>query len=124
MTIIKGKEFIEKLFWIQNQLQLSHWREPISGFRHATLGTYYKTMNEFIDTLVETYGGVVGKDSIALGESLYAVKNDVSITEVINDILTVLTDFRVSFESVPALVNIIDDMMTETYKSKYLLEFN
>lgn len=119
----KPKEIIEKIFWIESQLQLLHWREPKSGFKHEVLGKYYSSMQSFLDLFVETYGGIFGKEAIALGDSLYAVKNNEVIDVVIDDILTIITEFRAVFETQPALVNILDDILTETYKNKYLLSF-
>lgn len=122
--IFPGKEFIEKIFWIQNQIQANHWAQPVSGFKHEVLGKFYSSMNSFCDQLVETYGGLYGKEAIRIGESLYIVKDNLDNLTMFTDILNILTSFREEFKDQPALVNVIDDMLTETARNKYLIEFN
>ena len=34
-------EFLERIFWVESQLQLAHWQEP-RGFHHEMLGEFYK----------------------------------------------------------------------------------
>ncbi len=114
--------FIEKIFWMQSQLQLAHWQEPQSGFKHEVLGKYYKSLNKELDTLVECYSGIFSRSAIQIGDTLFIVKNNETPEGLITEILDIINSFRVAFEKHPALVNIIDDILTLTYQNKYLLE--
>lgn len=119
---LNNNELIEKIFWVQSQLQLLHWREPKSGFRHQIIGNFYKELTETLDSLIEVIAGTFSREHIILGETLYKVSNDTDIKIVVDDIINILYDFRKIYAEYPAIINVLDDSLTISYKYKYLLE--
>lgn len=115
-------ELLEKIFFIQSQVQLAHWQET-SGYRHQVLGDYYKESSELFDFLVETYIGSIGE--IQIQDSLYKIHNQVDLQMLFIDITNILQEFKMSFnhdQPKIELINIIEDLLSLTYKTKGLLK--
>lgn len=117
------KEYIEKIFWIQNQVKLSHWQVKPSGWQHKVLGKYYDSISEQIDNLVETSIGIFGEEMSIISDSMFKLYNNFDLNNMIDEIVKVLSEFREAFLELEAnsLVNIIDEMTALTYKTQYLL---
>lgn len=51
------EQLVSRTFATRDAAHLAHWAET-SGFRHETLGAFYDSLIEKIDSLVEAYQGV------------------------------------------------------------------
>ena len=114
---------IQKLMNFQNELRLHHWGTQ-SFAAHEALGKAYVTLDDLMDTFVETYVGVYGR---------YDIKNITSLE--LNGpfkvgISTVLDSFEDYLKTEitkeiksdqTALLNIRDEMLGLVQKTKYLL---
>lgn len=120
------KEYIEKVFWIQNQIKLKHWQEPTSGFQHEKLGVFYDEISEKLDELVEASIAVYGVDIVYISDATFKLDNDAGSLDLTDMILKILLEFRSFFESSQqfGLVNIVDDVSSLTLKYKYLFRLN
>jgi len=115
------KDLLEKIFWIETQMQLAHWQEEY-GFRHEQLGKFYEEIQDLFDLLIESYSGFLGK-KIKVSESLFKLQNDIDI----NDAL--LVEIRKFIETLKKskdfehyfLQNVLDDIATLTERYSYLL---
>jgi hypothetical protein len=114
------KDFLERIFWVENQLQLAHWQEQ-RGFHHETLGKFYKKVVKGFDKLIEAYLGDRTKQ-ILISDSLYKLDNHVDLQEIINTLRVFLDDLHeeVQFNE-RGLGNLVDDLYNITEQYSYLL---
>jgi hypothetical protein len=115
-------ECITKLLTLQNQLRIHHW-QTASYAEHKALGNAYEGLDALIDTFVETYMGIYGKDTEAKrtlelfgfekAHPMQVIKyfENYLVNELPNDLKEEDTD----------LLNIRDEMLALLNKTKYLL---
>lgn len=115
---------ITTLLTLQAQLRVLHWQTK-SYAEHQALGGLYETMDDLIDTFVETFSGRYGvpaaKDSYKLTVVNY--KDNAGCVKIIDESIAYMV------KDVPAmlkpedtdLLNIRDEMIGAMNKTKYLL---
>jgi len=116
----KIDNFIEKIFWVQNQGLFLHWQD-MSGFKHEILGKFYKEMNEKIDELVESYLGVFSMEALYVSDSMYKVEMITTVQDYMKETQKIFDSFRNSIDGISGLTNVIDDILTIIERTKYLL---
>ena len=122
----KPSDFIEKLFYIQNQIQLKHWEET-SGWRHKQLGKFYQEIGNLIDELVESTAGIYKDEVLVISNSMYTINNNIEISELLSDILIIFFDLKKHFiETNPdlnaGLINIIDNTISVINRTANMLD--
>lgn len=113
------------LLHINSQIRVFHWQTD-SYAQHTAFGDYYTAMDELIDTFVESYQGKYCRIDLGAEENFdialkgyYLNHLDIFLEEVIQYLQEILPS---TFESDDTeLCNIIDEMVSETNKLKYLL---
>jgi len=114
---------IDKLLGLQNQLRMYHW-QTTSFSEHKALGKAYDTLDELIDTFVETWMGIHGKVSVAGGIRMTLLDYT---SDGPDKLLAQATEFFTSGELGSALngntdlANIRDEMLGTVNRTKYLL---
>jgi hypothetical protein len=75
--------FIEKIFWIQDQIQLKTWQEK--RLYHAQLlERFHVDMCTVLDILVKAY--MSNDKQVLISESLFVIENDVDMNSVLHEI--------------------------------------
>jgi len=111
---------VDKLLGLQNQLRMLHWGTN-SYAEHKALGKAYETLDPLIDTFVETWMGIHGKDlgSVKLVLSPY---NRGSADALLNQAVEFFTnDMNQMVTGNTDLANIRDEMLGIVNQTKYLL---
>lgn len=129
IDVSANDSFVKELLGIQDQVKLFHW-QTTSYATHKALGEYYDSLSDLIDTFVEQYQGQFGRvpikpnpmksDLIGLGD----LQSEEQIVMFVKNVWQWLTKLRQNTENEPNttnLQNIIDEMIGETSKLKYLL---
>jgi hypothetical protein len=113
------KEFVEKIFYFQNQLKLKHWQEA-SAYKHKLLGDYYDAISEEFDTLVECF--ISNENEITATETAFILINHIDIIETYQKELSkFLLGLRKDFELRSELVTLVDNILIIVSKYNYLL---
>lgn len=108
--------------YIRDQLQIYHWTTP-SYSRHKGSDQYVTNINGLIDTFMETLIGISGKRFALKKTSKISLKNesDSSIIKVLRSFKTwLITELPKSIGKNTDLMNIRDEMLSETNKTLYL----
>lgn len=114
-------DLLEFFIHLQQQFRTLHW-ETKSYARHKAYGDIYGSLDDLIDTFMETHMGKYGRpkfDTISI--ELKSMKN-IKVNDFIGesvDFLNGLTE-KLS-EKDTDLLNIRDEMLGELNKLKYLL---
>jgi len=111
---------IDKLLGLQNQLRMLHWGTN-SYAEHKALGNAYKGLDDLIDTFVETWMGVHGKnlESIKLDLRPYSAGLPNKLLDQAVQFFKTDLDSAVSGNT--DLSNIRDEMLGLVNQTKYLL---
>lgn len=114
-------ELIQFFVQLQQQFRILHW-ETKSYARHKAYGDIYGSLDDLVDTFMETYMGKYGRpkfDSINI--ELMSMKN-VKINDLINNGIDFLNGLSNELTDKDTdLLNIRDEMVGELNKLKYLL---
>lgn len=114
-------ELLQFFIQLQEQFRVLHW-ETKSYARHKAYGEIYDSLNETIDTFMETYMGKYGRpkfDSVNI--ELKTMKN-VKINNFIGEAINFLNGLTEQLsEKDTDLLNIRDEMLGDLNKLKYLL---
>lgn len=110
---------------ILSQVRVYHW-QSFGYAEHTALGNYYDTMSDLIDTFVESYQGQFGRVFVDVSKVELEDMREYSIINYVNDTARWLRDFRKKLVesdnyNTNALQNMLDEMIGETDKLKYLL---
>jgi DNA-binding ferritin-like protein len=111
---------VDKLLGLQNQLRMLHWGTN-SYAEHKALGKAYEGLDDLIDTFVETWMGVHGKDlgSPKLDLRPYTPGSAEKLLDQAVQFFT--TDLNAAIKSNTDLTNIRDEMLGLIHRTKYLL---
>jgi len=111
---------VDKLLGLQNQLRMFHWGTN-SYAEHKALGKAYEGLDDLIDTFVETWMGVHGKDlgSPKLDLRPYTAGSPEKLLDQAVQFFT--TDLDTAVKSNTDLSNIRDEMLGLIHHTKYLL---
>jgi DNA-binding ferritin-like protein len=111
------------LLQLQLDVKLAHWKTRIYA-KHIALGDYYDFLSDKMDHIIEVTMGQLN-DRINLSNINLVSKNEnieiVDITEHINKLKPIyetLSKMDFTFQSI---VNILDEIIGESLKVKYLL---
>jgi hypothetical protein len=119
---------IPKLLGLQNQIRVLHWQTE-SYAEHKALGKAYESLDELVDSFVETYFGAHGRHSAVPGEGTTRAPieivdyGDATPLAVMEDGIVFLKEEIEEYldESDTDLLNIRDDMLGVLNHTKYLL---
>jgi len=120
--------FIKELLAIQDQVKIFHWQTD-SYASHMALGDYYDALSPLIDQFVEEYQGQFGRVPIKAnpGQSNIIGLSDIETGKVevfVENIHKWFVQLRRNVEGksdTTNLQNILDEIIGETSKLKYLL---
>lgn len=114
-------ELIQFFIQLQQQFRILHW-ETKSYARHKAYGEIYDSLDDLIDTFVETHMGKYGRPKFdTMNIELNAMKN-VKVNDLINEAIDQLNNLTSELnEKDSDLLNIRDEMLGELNKLKYLL---
>jgi hypothetical protein len=111
---------VDKLLGLQNQLRMLHWGTN-SYSEHKALGKAYEGLDGLIDTFVETWMGIHGKDLGApkLVLNPYKPGAPVLLLDQATQFLT--GELNSAINGNTDLGNIRDEMLSLINQTKYLL---
>jgi len=111
---------VDKLLGLQNQLRMLHWGTN-SYAEHKALGKAYEALDGLIDTFVETWMGIHGKDlgSVKLTLTEYSAGATKKLLDQAIQFFSKDMDSSVSGNT--DLTNIRDEMLGVINHTKYLL---
>ena len=106
------KNFIERIFWIQDQLKLSCWQEN-RLYHTIELNKFYDTIVFKFDIMVKAYAGI--EKEIIVSEQLYILENNIDVNKIIDEI----KDFMDFIKTDPggwggAMQSIVDEILMST----------
>jgi hypothetical protein len=108
--------------WLRNQIHLFHWQTEV-GDAHKALGNFYDLFLSQVDNLMEVCMGKHGRVSAtpAILQPLQNLK-DVNVEEFVNLAVSNFVSFRNDvYSDSPEIQNIVDEIIAEMHKLKYLL---
>jgi hypothetical protein len=117
------EELILKLVQIQNQFRFLHWT-TFGDAKHRAYGSFYESLDDHIDTFTEALMGKYGRPEF---QPEFAIMFQNIETINMQEFLDGITEFLVSMTEVldskydSDLLNIRDEILSETNKLKYLL---
>lgn len=115
-------DYIEQVFWIQNQIKLLHWQTVPSGYQHKTLDKFYNDLSDELDRLVEASVAEFGDEILTISDGMFIVTNNIGVSDLLTGISEIISKYRIHFEGKYGLINILDDIDSLLLKYKYLLE--
>lgn len=110
---------VEELLEAQQSIRLQHWLTK-SYSQHKALGKAYESLDELIDTFVETLVGARSRDVLSGISSLSVGGDPKSILDDLEDCLRNGIGKEVG-DKETALLNIRDEMLGLVQRTKYLL---
>jgi hypothetical protein len=109
------------LLKIQNQLRIYHWQTK-SYAQHKAFGEAYESLNDLIDSFIESYLGRYGSTPVSMTFKFELHSFDEKYIEFIDDCIVFLTNLSLELEdSSTDLLNIRDEMIAVFTRLKYLL---
>ena len=117
---IGDQQMVDKLLGLQNQLRMLHWGTN-SYSEHKALGKAYEGLDPLIDTFVETWMGVNGKDLGTPKLSLNAYKPGSAIVLLDQATQFLTGELNSAISGNTDLGNIRDEMLSLINQTKYLL---
>jgi len=120
------EELITRVFAVRNVTHLAHWKTR-SYAAHMALGSFYESVVEALDGIVECYQGESGLVSVPAGRVISARITEVAPDDVV-DLLRDEADWiQANREEIAgnnsALQNLIDELLAQYYTTIYKLEF-
>lgn len=113
---------ISPLIQFQQQLRIFHWQTN-SFAEHEAFGKAYESMDDLVDTFVETYMGRFGRSVPNL--TFHILLQPLSADDVVEKCLVGFTDYLKNMDAEISgetdLLNIRDEMLGAVHKLKYLL---
>lgn len=111
------------LLGLQIQMKINHWQTK--GYaRHNAFGGFYNSLNELIDTFVESAMGKYGRFTLDEETKTIQLSNlsELDMKGLVNTVRESLVQMSEQFEpSDTDLLNIRDEMLGELNKLSYLL---
>ena len=113
---------ISPLIQFQQQLRIFHWQTD-SYSQHKAFGKISSSLDDLIDSFVETYMGIFGrnKPTTTFSIILKPLTSDQVVDTVISDFLNYLDDMNEEIPKETDLLNIRDSIRGEVNTLKYLL---
>ena len=109
-------------FSLRDQIHLFHWQTEV-GDKHKALGDYYDDFLEQLDGLMEVIMGKYGRISVkSVGNPQPLVDlSDVNVEEFVNSKVSIFENSKKLFAKDSEILNILDEIIAEIQKLKYLL---
>jgi uncharacterized protein (DUF608 family) len=107
---------------LRDQIHVFHWQTEI-GDQHKALGDYYEDFVEQLDDLMEVIMGKYGRisvKSVGTPQPLIDLK-DVNVETFVDSKITIFEDAKKLFSKDSEILNILDEIIAEIQKLKYLL---
>jgi len=105
-------ELIKKMFLSRDEAHLNHWKTK-SYAQHEALGEYYEGVIDLLDKYVEAHQGAFG----------IVETETANIAKKLNADIIWITENRATIsQGVPALENILDELVGLKLKTLYKLE--
>jgi len=113
---------ISPLLRIQNQIRIFHWQTN-SYAEHKAFGKTYENLDELVDSFVESFFGKYGKVKAKLSYNIVLVNYDSDPIIFVDECVSTFKNIRNELDSDKdsELLNILDEMLAEMDKLKYLL---
>ena len=107
---------------LRDQIHVFHWQTEV-GDKHKALGDYYDDFLEQLDGLMEVVMGKYGRFSVkSVGTPAPLVDlKDVNVEEFVDSKVSIFVEAKKIFSKDPEILNIIDEVIAEIQKLKYLL---
>jgi uncharacterized protein (DUF608 family) len=107
---------------LRDQIHVFHWQTEV-GDQHKALGDYYDDFLEQLDGLMEVVMGKYGRFSVkSVGTPAPLVDlKDVNVEEFVSSKVSIFVEAKKIFAKDPEILNIIDEVIAEIQKLKYLL---
>ena len=107
---------------LRDQIHVFHWQTEV-GDKHKALGDYYDDFLEQLDGLMEVVMGKYGRFSVkSVGTPAPLVDlKDVNVEEFVDSKVSIFVEAKKIFTKDPEILNIIDEVIAEIQKLKYLL---
>jgi DNA-binding ferritin-like protein len=124
-SILDMNALFRSLVEFHVQLKTFHWQTK-SFSEHSGAGATYDSVDEILDTLVETYQGYTRNERLRFGGQLNILDyEEVNAEEWLSNIESIIKQLRESTERVfkgsSDLLNIMDELLGEVSKFRYLL---
>ena len=105
------QNFVEKIFWINDQLRLKTWQEP-RLYHSIQLEAFTNKMYSQLDRLAKAY--MKGEFKVATSEVLFRIENDIEINFVLKEIRDFLDYVKTEPEGWEgSMQKIIDETLAE-----------
>jgi len=109
---------------LRDQIHIWHWQTEV-GDQHKALGEFYENLLEKVDELVEVIMGKYGRisvKSVGSPKPLIDLQDLKNIDTFVDGYIKLFDNFRnTTFKNDTEIQNIIDEIVAETLKLKYLL---
>jgi hypothetical protein len=109
-------------FSLRDQIHLFHWQTEV-GDQHKALGDYYEGFLGQLDGLMEVIMGKYGRISVkSVGTPKPLIDlSEVNIEDFVNSKVSIFEDAKKLFAKDSEILNILDEIIAEIQKLKYLL---
>jgi DNA-binding ferritin-like protein len=109
-------------FSLRDQIHLFHWQTEV-GDKHKALGDYYDDFLEQLDGLMEVIMGKYGRISVkSVGTPKPLIDlSEVNIEDFVSSKVSIFEDAKKLFVKDSEILNILDEIIAEIQKLKYLL---
>jgi len=112
---------ITTLVQFQQQIRIFHWQSDTYA-QHKAFGKLYESLDDLVDTFIETYMGIFGK-SKPTNQFTFVLEpfSEDNIKYALNDFDSYLKDMNYELDEYTDLMNIRDSILGEVNKLRYLL---
>ena len=112
---------ITPLVQFQQQIRIFHWQSDTYA-QHKAFGKLYESLDDLVDTFIETYMGIFGK-SKPTNQFKFVLEPffEENVTSILNEFDGYLKDMSYELEDHTDLLNIRDSILGEVNKLRYLL---
>ena len=109
-------------FSLRDQIHLFHWQTEV-GDKHKALGDYYDDFLEQLDGLMEVIMGKYGRISVkSVGTPKPLIDlSEVNVEDFVSSKVSIFEDAKKLFVKDSEILNILDEIIAEIQKLKYLL---
>ena len=110
---------VARVFSTRNLVHLHHWKTR-SYAQHVTLGEFYDTVIDDVDTLVEAYQGMYGKINVPFLPKIDLPNSIVKHLE--NEVVWIIEKRCEIAQDCPTLENLLDNLSAAYLKVIYKLK--
>jgi DNA-binding ferritin-like protein len=119
------KKLVIKIFQIQSQTRLLHWQTG-SYAEHNAFGGYYDAVDDLFDRLIEAIQGKYGRIYVGgIATAQFADYPNLKIEAFLEEIMAFFMNeiYMLGIDKMkdPEIENIVEEILAETDKLKYLL---